>query len=971
MIRVTLRAALVLALATLATAQQAPATLPHPRLASILPAGAKAGTTVDVRLTGADLEQTDRLIFSHPGITAQPVQVPADRVFPQGRKIANSFKITVAADVPAGTNEVRAAGYFGLSNGRRFAVGTLDERMEKEPNNTIEQAEELAPDTLVNGLTDPQNYDFYRIAAKKGQRYIVDCAALRIDSRAQIVLTLLDGSGAEVQSARATKDRDPMLDFTSPEDGPVLLRVNDLTFRGGDEHPYRLMASTGPWIDFADPPFLKAGVDNEVTLYGRNLPGGTPVEDIKLDGRAIEKLKVTIKAPADPSASAIATDTLLRPGDTSVDLMTYRLEGRSNPVRLMLMEDAPVREVEPNNKPEESQLVVPPVQIVGRFQVPGDRDGYAFEAKKGDKLWIEVFSARLGVPDDPSLVIQSMSTDDKGQVTVKDIVEADDQPSPIPAMANAMEKRYRAGPEDPAILFTVPADGKFRVMVRDLYSSAQGDPRFYYRLEIRYPKPDFRVMAFPVEAFPTDGKHNPSTCTVRRGGAERLRIIAYRREGFDGLIRIEPEGLPAGVTARPVLIAPGDTAADLVLQAAADAPGFAGQLKLTAKADLEGKSTMRPVRGAEVLYTVADMQKDPFITRMTDGIALAVDERFVSPVSVQVPEGPFRMVRGGKLKIPVKLVKNADAKDLDKAKFKIVPVDLPGGGAGGRRNQQDKALAAKELILDLAKPEGELEIDVTDRAPLGPFTMFVTSDVDVSWTRTPERLKKAQEEQKRLDQVTAELAAEAKVAAEALKKVDAELALAVAEVAKAKAAGAQEAVLKTAEDRQKAAEAEKAKAAEADKKAQESAKTLDAAKKELPIEIKAATEAVKEKKIKAWIASLAVPIEIVASPVSLKLSAEPVTVKPGETAEATVDLVREFGFAGDVKLDLVAGSAPVKLAAPVTAAAAQAQVKLAIAADKAAKAGPYTATVRGTLTFNAKPVTVDVALQVTIAAAAP
>jgi hypothetical protein len=963
--RVMLRAALVLSLAALATAQQAPATLPHPKLASILPAGAKAGTSVEVRLTGLDLDQTDRLLFSHPGITAQSVQLPPDRVYPQGRRVPNSFKISVAGDVPAGTYEVRAAGYFGLSNGRRFAVGTQDERMEKEPNNTPDQAEELAPDTVVNGLTDPQNYDYFRIGAKKGQRYIVDCAALRIDSRAQVVLTLLDAQGAESQSSRATKDRDPMLDFIAAEDGPVLLRVNDLTFKGGDEYPYRLVASTGPWIDFADPPFLKAGVDNEVWLYGRNLPGGSPADDVKLDGRPIEKLKVMIKAPSDPSTAVIATDTLLRPGDTSTDLVTYRLEGRSNPIRLMLMEDTPVREVEPNDTPEQAQLVTPPVQIVGRFQQPGDRDGYAFEAKKGDKLWIEVFSARLGVPDDPSLVIQSMATDDKGHVTVKDIVEADDQPSPIPPMANAMEKRYRAGAEDPAILFTVPADGKYRVMIRDLYSSAQGDPRFYYRLEIRAPKPDFRLIAFPVEAFPTDGKHNPSTCTVRRGGAERLRIIAYRREGFDGAIRIEPEGLPPGVTAHPTLISPGDTAADVVLQAAADAPSYAGQLKLNAKSELEGKTVSRPVRGAEVLFAVADMQKDPFVTRVTDGIALAVDEKFVSPVSLQVSDGPFRMVRGGKLKLPVKLVKNADAKDLDKAKFKLVPVDMP----GGRKN--DKSLAAKDLTLDLAKPEGELEIDVTERAPLGVFTMYVTSDVDVNWIRTPDRLKKAQEEQKRLDQVGPEVAAEAKTAAEGLKKADTELAAATQEVAKAKASGAQEAVLKTAEDHQRTAEEARAKASEADKKAQEAAKTLDAAKKELPNEIKVATEAVKEKKIKAWVASLAVPIEIVSCPVSLKTAAEGVTIKPGETAEASVDLLREFGFAGDVKLDLVPGNAPVKLAGPVTAPAAQAQAKLAIAADKAAKAGAYTATIRGTLTFNAKTVTVDIPLPVTIAAAAP
>ena len=953
-----------LAFSPAAGAQQATPVIPHPKLSAVVPAGSKAGTSVDVKISGADLDQADRLIFSHPGITAQQILTAPDRAYPQGHPIANAFKVTVAADVPPGTYEIRAAGYFGLSNGRRFAVGTRDEVMEKEPNNTPDQAVEIIPDVLVNGATDPQNYDYFKIAAKKGQRYVIDCTALRIDSRAQVVLSLVDPNVGELQSARATKDRDPMLDFTATEDGTVLLRVNELTFRGGDEFQYRLVVSTGPWIDFVDPPFLKAGADNEVTLYGRNLPGGKAAEDVRIDGRAIEKLTVTIKAPADPASTTLATETLLRPADTSADLITYRLDGRSNPIRLMLMEDAPVREVEPNDKPEQAQLVKPPVQIVGRFQQPGDRDGYAFEAKKGDKLWIEVFSARLGVPDDPCLVVQQLTTDDKGVVTAKDLLEADDQPSPIPPMTNAMEKRYRAAPEDPATLFTAPADGKYRVMVRDLYSSAQGDPRFYYRLEIRSPKPDFRVMAFPVEAFPTDAKINPSTCTVRRGGSERLRVVAFRREGYDGTIRVEAEGLPPGLTTHTAIIGPTESHADIVLQAAADAPGYAGQLKLTAKGEVGGQAVTRPVRGAEVLYAIADMQKDPFVTRVTDGIALAIDDRFVSPVAAKVTaEGPLRMARGGKLKVPVKLVKNADAKDLDKAKFKIAPAGLPG-------KPNEKLFTAKELTLDLAKPEGELEIDVTDKAPLGSFSMYVASDLDVAWTRTPERLKKAQEEQKRLDALTAEVAAEAKASAEALKNADAELASATAEVGKAKASGAQEAVLKTAEDKQKAAEEAKAKAAEADKKTQEGPKAVDAAKKELANEIKAAQAAVKEMKVKTWLASMPVAIEIVASPVSFKLGGEGISLKPGESAEVTVDLTREFGFAGDVKLDLVAGSAPVK-AASVTAPGNQPQAKLSIAADKAAKPGSYTATVRASATFNTKASTVDVSLPVTIVVATP
>ena len=37
------------------------------------------------------------------------------RIYPQGRAIEGKFKVAVAADVPSGIYEVRAAGYFGVT----------------------------------------------------------------------------------------------------------------------------------------------------------------------------------------------------------------------------------------------------------------------------------------------------------------------------------------------------------------------------------------------------------------------------------------------------------------------------------------------------------------------------------------------------------------------------------------------------------------------------------------------------------------------------------------------------------------------------------------------------------------------------------------------------------------------------------------------------------------------------------------
>ena len=71
---------------------------------------------------------------------------------------SRSFSIEgVAADVPPGVYEVRAAGALGVSNARRFAVGTRAEFNEQEPNDDKAHATPLAFGQVMSGFLAPSD----------------------------------------------------------------------------------------------------------------------------------------------------------------------------------------------------------------------------------------------------------------------------------------------------------------------------------------------------------------------------------------------------------------------------------------------------------------------------------------------------------------------------------------------------------------------------------------------------------------------------------------------------------------------------------------------------------------------------------------------------------------------------------------------------------------------------------------------
>src|SRR5206468_1642969 len=142
----------------LAAASLAVAELPLIRFDRLIPIGASAGTTVQVEQVGAHTDGVTEMHFDHTGIKAEHVR--------ENR----AFKVPVAADVPAGTYDCRLVGRFGVSNPRLFQVSHgLSDVEEKEPNNEATQAQAVAINSAVNGMSDQNGEDWFRFEAKLGQ----------------------------------------------------------------------------------------------------------------------------------------------------------------------------------------------------------------------------------------------------------------------------------------------------------------------------------------------------------------------------------------------------------------------------------------------------------------------------------------------------------------------------------------------------------------------------------------------------------------------------------------------------------------------------------------------------------------------------------------------------------------------------------------------------------------------------------
>ena len=102
------------------------AQLPTAQISSVFPPGGKQGSAVEVSVAGTDLDELEKLVFNHPGLSAAQKMTAATELQPKPQPVPNQFVVKIAADVPPGIYEVRAAGRSCHGRARvRIAIAVL------------------------------------------------------------------------------------------------------------------------------------------------------------------------------------------------------------------------------------------------------------------------------------------------------------------------------------------------------------------------------------------------------------------------------------------------------------------------------------------------------------------------------------------------------------------------------------------------------------------------------------------------------------------------------------------------------------------------------------------------------------------------------------------------------------------------------------------------------------------------------
>jgi hypothetical protein len=744
----------VLAVCGTAAAQPQPG-LPTPRLQFVFPPGAPLGPPPEIQalgmvvklapevtVTGTDLDEPEKLIFSHPGITGTYIAPPVPPPDPKKKEApppkANAgphrFRIAVAPDVPPGCYNVRFVGKWGVSNPRAFVVGSRPEVNETEPNNDVPEAQRVEVNTTINGvLAQGTDVDYTVFAGRKGQHVVISCLSASVDGRANPQIEVYDAAGRKLTANRNYRATDAVTDLILPADGDYHVRLSQFTYQGGSpDWVYRLSIGTGPWIDAVFPPAVEPGKPTQVTLYGRNLPNSQPADGFSLDGQPLEKLVVTVNPPTDPLAPTRFTfrgriDPVIALQDGFEYVFTGPT-GPSNPVPIYFTRDKLVVKKNFGGTTAASPEPIPaPCEVAGFLARRGEPDWYSFEAKKGQQFLIEVIAERIGTDADFYFSVRD------GKDPKRDLSgEQDDDPETLHPFAF-----YTRSGDPPAFTFTAPEDGTFLVVVGCRESSVLAGPRIAYRLRVSPSRPDFRAVVLPFS------RHLQTGSSAWQGGTEAYDVFVQRMDGYNGSIQVVAEGLPPGVTARPLTIGPGCKWGLLVLSVAPDAPAWTGTFTVKAiGTTLDGQQLVRDVRPATVTWGVNIQQnQSPVLARLDQGLFLAV--RPQKAIFTLIPELdkatikvnntdqklplPLTLPQGEKLTVPVKV----NWIFPDKQNVTLTAEPIAANPQASPVTVQIGTQPTKE------KPEGVVTLTVKNTAWPGTYTLNLKGVAQVPFVKDP------------------------------------------------------------------------------------------------------------------------------------------------------------------------------------------------------------------------------------------
>ncbi len=313
-----------------------------------------------------------------------------------------------------------------------FAVETLPECLEQEPNDSRETAQAVTLPVIINGRIDhPGDWDVFRFEGRTGDPVVADVDARRLDSPLDSVIKLTDAAGKQLAfnddyedkgSGLNTHHADSYFSTVLPTNGTYYLWLGDTQHKGGPEYSYRLRLSP-PLPDFAlrvVPSSLnvRAGGSVPLTVYALRKDGFTNQITLALDGAPAgfkltggsipagqSKVQVTLTAPptelAEPVSLSLQGSALIQgqmqtrkavPAEDMMQAFAYRhlvpareLEvavlKRPNPRATMtILSGSPVRMSPGGNARIEVGLPGPRIAERAQFELSNPPEGISIQS---------------------------------------------------------------------------------------------------------------------------------------------------------------------------------------------------------------------------------------------------------------------------------------------------------------------------------------------------------------------------------------------------------------------------------------------------------------------------------------------------------------------------------------------------------------------------------------------------------------
>jgi hypothetical protein len=408
------------------------------------PLGVQRGTTLDLTLTGTNLNEPTGLWTNFPCKVTIP---PDDNNGKDPAKLL--VRLEIPKDAPMGFYSIRLATTRGMSNLRLFCIDDLPQVNQVEANRKKEAAQPVTPPCVVVGRTAAESNDYYKVTVQANQKLSFEVLGHRLGGPIDPQITLYDAkTGKELKGGHSNDapglQTDPRLTYNFKDAGDYLVEVRDVSYRGGEDFHYRLRIGDFPCATTPLPLAIKRGSKASIQFAGPNVDGVAPVE---------------VTAPADPAEQAVWVAPKGANG----------LYGW--PVSLALSDLDEALEQEPNNEQAKATRVAVPGAVTGRFEAKGDVDWYAFAAKKGTRYVAEIQTQELNSPTD---VYATLRDPKGGQIQATD-------------------------PMKPARLdFTAPEDGDYFVVVEHLHYWF--GPEESYRLTVAPYEPGFD-LSVALERF--------------------------------------------------------------------------------------------------------------------------------------------------------------------------------------------------------------------------------------------------------------------------------------------------------------------------------------------------------------------------------------------------------------------------------------------------------------------------------------